>query len=329
MAAETRPPLSEGQKALAEAQESGKRVEVTGERSERTTVFANPDGFTFTLEESAVPVRVPTAGGGWQAPDATLEVRGDGTVAPKAAAVEREFSGGGTTEPLVKISDKGRSLQMGWPGKLPEPELDGAGAVYAEVLPGVDLRITASVEGFRHVLVVKSPEAAAQEELKEIDYSLKATGLSLIKGKAGNLTAIDDDGNRVFRAPPAQMWDSAGTASGAQPMSLAAASTDAAEDEGSDPAEVGASAAEGAEPGAGDTVTTMDVKVSDDALSVVPDAEMLTRAEASAFPLYIDPTVTWGESERTLLRSDGYESYGWTNGEGPGILPAPGCHLST
>lgn len=94
-------------------------------------------------------------------------------------------------------------------------------------------------------------------------------------------------------------------------MSLAAAS----DVEGSDPAEVGASSAEGAEPGAGDTVTTMDVKVSDDALTVIPDAEMLAGTEASAFPLYIDPTVTWGESERTLLRSDGYESYGWGNGD--------------
>lgn len=315
VADEAQPPLSEGQKALAEAQETGKRVEVTGERSERTTVYANPDGFTFTLEESAVPVRVPTAGGGWQAPDATLEVRADGAVVPKAAAVEMEFSGGGAKDPLVKISDTGRSLRIGWPGKLPEPEVDGASAVYPEVLSGVDLRITASVEGFRHVLVVKSPEAAAQEELKEIDYALKATGLSLLKGKAGNLTAIDDDGNRVFRAPPAQMWDSAGSASGAQTMSLAAASAGAAEDEGSDPAEMGAASAAGAEPGAGDTVTTMDVKVSEDALTVIPDAEMLSETEASAFPLYIDPTVTWGEAERTLLRSDGYESYGWGNGD--------------
>ncbi|CAM5623262.1 hypothetical protein SCALM49S_06537 [Streptomyces californicus] len=31
--------------------------------------------------------------------------------------------------------------------------------------------------------------------------------------------------------------------------------------------------------------------------------------------MFIDPTVTWGESERTLLRSDGYESYGWGNGD--------------
>ncbi|MGW5130415.1 LamG domain-containing protein [Streptomyces sp. NPDC004135] len=315
---ETRPPLSEGQRALAAARESGERVEVTGERTERTTVYANPDGFTFTLEESAVPVRVPTAGGGWRTPDATLERRDDGTVAPKAAAVGMRFSGGGKAGPLVEISERGRSLQLDWPGKLPEPELDGASALYPEVLPGVDLKVTASVESFRHVLVVKTPEAAASKELQRIDYSLKAAGLDILKGKAGNLTAVDDDGNRVFRAPPAQMWDSAGEASAAPADSRAsakAAGPEAASPQGADPAGADASSQPGVEPGAGDTVTTMDVKLSDTALTVVPDAQMLTGTKPAAFPLYIDPTVTWGESERTLLRSDGYESYGWSNGD--------------
>lgn len=59
----------------------------------------------------------------------------------------------------------------------------------------------------------------------------------------------------------------------------------------------------------------MDVQVSEDALSVVPDPALLSGTEAADFPLFIDPPVTWGESERTLLRSDGYESYGWGNGD--------------
>jgi len=59
----------------------------------------------------------------------------------------------------------------------------------------------------------------------------------------------------------------------------------------------------------------MGVAVTENSLSVLPNAEMLTKTEASAYPLFIDPTVTWGESERTLLRSDGYESYGWSNGD--------------
>ncbi|MGW0828227.1 LamG domain-containing protein [Streptomyces sp. NPDC002845] len=334
--------LSEGQRALAEARESGQRVEVVGERAERTTVYANPDGSTFTLEESAVPVRVAGPDGGWRAPDAELEVRADGTVAPKAAAVEMAFSGGGAGDPLVTIAEEGRSLSLGWPGELPEPELDGESALYREVLDGVDLRVTASVEGFRHVLVVKTPQAAAGAELERIEYALNAEGLQVVKGAAGNLTAVDEDGKRVFRAPPAQMWDSAGAdgdqaeAPSEEAADPAAASSDAADPAAAptadavvsgartssafaasavaETAEVAESTDAGVEPGPGDTVTTMDVEVGEDALTVVPDAGMLSGTDVSAFPLYIDPSVALNESERTLLRSDGYESYGWGNG---------------
>ncbi|MET8348076.1 LamG domain-containing protein [Streptomyces microflavus] len=310
-AAEDPAPLTEAQRALASAKESGEQVEVPGERSERTTVYANPDGFTFTLEESAVPVRVAKSGGGWQAPDPTLKRNPDGTVAPKAAAVEMEFSAGGADSPLVRIEERGRSLELGWPGTLPTPELDGASALYRDVKDGVDLKVTASTEGFRHVLIVKTPQAAARSDLKQIDYSLKADGLKIVKGKAGNLTAVDADGNRVFRAPPAQMWDSAGAAQAPQTPARAGAAAATAPRI----AETGAGAAAGVEPLAGDTVKTMDVKITPGSLGVVPDLDMLTGTEAAHFPLYIDPTVTWGEAERTLLRSDGYESYGWGNGD--------------
>lgn len=104
--------LTEGQRALAQAAESGEQVEVVGERTDRSTVFANSDGFTFTLEQSVVPVRVPKPGGGWQAPDATLVKRSDGSVGPRAAAVEIAFSAGGETAPLASIEDAGRSLEL-------------------------------------------------------------------------------------------------------------------------------------------------------------------------------------------------------------------------
>ncbi|MFC9595630.1 LamG domain-containing protein [Streptomyces sp. NPDC056944] len=313
---------TEAQRALEDAKETGNRVEVVGERSEQTTVYANPDGFSFTLEESAVPVRVANPGGGWQVPDPTLEMRSDGMIAPRAAAVEMEFSGGGTSSPLVKIAEQGRSLELGWPGKLPLPELDGASALYKDVIDGVDLRLIASTEGFRQLLVVKTPEAAASAELKQIDYSLKSDGLKITKGKAGNLTAVDADGNSVFRAPPAQMWDSAGEAQSAQSspdpqneISLTASKAALTDSKASGDAEGGTGSGDGLEPGQGDRVARMNVQLGDDTLTVVPDAEMLTSTEAAHLPLYIDPTVTWDESERTLLRSDGYESYGWSNGD--------------
>jgi hypothetical protein len=76
----------EAAEALAKAADTGQRVEVAAERSQDTTVYANPDGSTFTLEQSAVPVRVATSDGGWRTPDATLVRRTDGTVTPKAAS---------------------------------------------------------------------------------------------------------------------------------------------------------------------------------------------------------------------------------------------------
>ncbi|EHN76262.1 hypothetical protein SMCF_4243 [Streptomyces coelicoflavus ZG0656] len=302
--------LSEGQKALEAAQESGERVEVMGERTERTTVFANPDGSTFTLEESAVPVRVPAPGGGWQAPDATLEKRSDGMVGPKGAAVGISFSGGGETGPLAQIEDGGRSLALDWPDELPVPSLDGPRAVYAEVLPGVDLQVTATPESFQPVFVVKTPEAAASDALERLTFGLETSHLTVREGAAGNLAAVDGNGNTVFKAPPARMWDSAGqgTAGGVQPQLVTADSTPTAEP--ADPSE-SAPSGSGVEPGQGDTVARMDVQVGDGSLSVIPDTDMLTTSDESVFPLFIDPTVTWGESERTLLRSDGYESYGW------------------
>nr|WP_234029446.1 LamG domain-containing protein [Streptomyces sp. PsTaAH-124] len=312
--AETDPAsVSEGQQALAQAQQSGERVEVTGERTERSTVYANPDGSTFTLEESAVPVRVEKPGGGWQAPDATLEKRSDGSVGPKAASVRMSFSGGGDSTPLARVAEPGKSLELGWPGKLPVPRLEGPSALYADVLPGVDLKVTATSESFQPVFVVKTPEAAASDELKKLTFSLKSHGLDVREGAGGNLAAVDADGRTVFKAPPARMWDSAGGT--ATQTSLKSARIAAAgEVKPSDPAEAAPSGT-GLEPGQGDTVAHMDVDVTATSLSVVPDADMLNQTPASAFPVFIDPTITWGESERTLLRSDGYESYAWGNGD--------------
>ncbi|MGW4273291.1 LamG domain-containing protein [Streptomyces seoulensis] len=306
-------PLSEGQQALAQAQQLGERVEVLGERTERSTVYANPDGSTFTLEESAVPVRAERPGGGWQDPDATLERRSDGSVGPKAATVGMTLSGGGGTAPLARITEQGMSLELGWPGKLPTPQLDGASALYDDVLPGVDLKVTVTPESFQSVFVVKTPEAAANSDLKKLTFGLRSEGLRVSEGAAGNLTASDADGRSVFKAPPARMWDSAGVAgAGTQPapkkarVAQSAGSADSAET---------APSRSGLEPGQGDTVAHMDVDVTADSLSVMPDAAMLTKTDAAAYPLFIDPPITWGESERTLLRSDGYESYGWGNGD--------------
>ncbi|MGW3410919.1 LamG-like jellyroll fold domain-containing protein [Streptomyces sp. NPDC000888] len=318
--------LSEGEKAAEKAVETGERVEIAGERTEYTTTYANPDGLTFSLSQSTVPVRVQQKDGSWAEPDATLVRRADGTVGPKAAVADVSFSGGGDGADLVAVEESGRSLTVGWPGELPEPTLEGASAVYAEVLPGVDLRLTATTEGYREVLVVKTPEAAAHEDLTKLDFPVETEGLTLRGGTGGGLDAVDENGNAVFRTPAARQWDSAGDAatsaasavsgvSGASTMSLAAAEDEPVQDGD------GESAPDPAEgPGDGDASAVLPVTADTDSITVVPDAGLLT-GDDTVYPLYIDPDVSWSESERTLLSSDGdtfYNFSGGSDGEGVG-----------
>ncbi|GAA4890667.1 LamG domain-containing protein [Streptomyces coeruleoprunus] len=315
-------PQTPSDKALALAEATGKRVEVLEERTERDTVFANPDGDTFTLEKSIVPVRVATPNGGWTRPDPTLVKRADGSVGPKAATVDLSFSPGGPGAELVTIGEAGSAVSLGWPGTLPAPRLEGARAVYEDVRPDVNLILTATPEGFRQVLEVETLEAAADPALRSIAYDLDAEGLKIRAGAAGSMEAVDGNGQVVFRSPSAQMWNSAGgpaegdgvsaQSAGLRPLSGPSA---AAEPEPVSVAPQQEDPLEG--PRAGDESAVMDVVLGEDSVRVVPDADLIAATTEAELPLYIDPSVELNESERTVLSSDGdvfYNFSGGTNG---------------
>ncbi|MFF4248914.1 LamG domain-containing protein [Streptomyces sp. NPDC001822] len=313
-ATERTPAASGARAAAAKAVQTGERQEVVEQRTEYATTYANPDGLTFTLEQSAVPVRVRQSDGSWVTPDTTLIRRADGSVGPKAAVAALSFSGSGDGEGLVKVSKSGRSLGVGWPGVLPTPTLTGATARYADVLPGVDLQLTAEVEGYREVLIVKTAEAAASAELKKLQFPVKTERLTLRKEGLGSLSAVDENGTTVFRSPAARQWDSAGdrvTKNVPAPRpSDALLSEDADGESTPDPA---------SGPGNGDASTVLPVHTDAESITVVPDAAMLT-GEDAVFPQYIDPDVSWGESERTLLSSGPDTSYNFSGGtDGKGV----------
>jgi Concanavalin A-like lectin/glucanases superfamily len=328
--ADQAPAPSEAEQALQQAQESGHQVEVVGRRTENTTTYANPDGFTFTLDQSTTPVRVARPDGSWAAPDATLQVQPDGSVAPRAAVVDLRFSGGGTQQPLVSIAKGGRSLGFSWPGTLPKPALDGDTAVYADVLPGVDLRMSASVDGYHEVLVVKTPAAAADPKVRRIRFAMSSSGLTVRSTGAGGLSAAGPDGQELFTSPPAQVWDSAGGqgATGQAPRAAtagpsAAGATAATADTAATATDSGEGPSDASGPAPGADVAPAPATLSSDALTLTPDTGLLSTADPTAFPLYIDPDVSLnsGTAEHTLLRDDGYTSYNWangTNGEGDG-----------
>ncbi|WP_190194404.1 LamG-like jellyroll fold domain-containing protein [Streptomyces minutiscleroticus] len=262
--------------ALAEARRTGDAVEVTSLRSETTEVFATADGH-LEAREHLRPVRARVKGE-WKATDTSLIKSDDGMVAPKVATIGLEFSGGGDT-PLVRMTKAGRTLALSWPDQLPAPALDGDTATYRDVLPDVDLRLEAQEDGFTQLLVVKTAEAAASEELAELRLQLDAEGLSIEKTDLGGLEALDKGAQgAVFEAPQPMMWDSS---PGAQQSEKARSL-------------VGTSAAVGeeGEPGAAESgklaPVAVEVSSSEDELVLKPDAGVLT-GEDTVYPVFIDP----------------------------------------
>ncbi|WP_433517354.1 LamG-like jellyroll fold domain-containing protein [Nonomuraea sp. CA-143628] len=256
--AQSEPAQSE-REALDQARSQKQHVEVLSLRTENRQVFANPDG-SFTSETSALPERV-RRGAGWADVDPTLVFAADGTVRTVATPLEMTFSGGGTT-PLAALGADGRSVAMTWDKSLPKPSLDGSTATYAEVLPGVDLKVTASVLGFSEVLVVKNREAAVNPELGTLGFGVRAEGLSVRKTPEGGVSAVTETGAEVFHAPPPRMWDSSGTASGPSPL-------------------VAGPKREGRQ-------AVMGVDVTRDRIAITPDKSLLT-GPSTTYPVYIDP----------------------------------------
>ncbi|MFD9003774.1 LamG domain-containing protein [Streptomyces sp. NPDC059582] len=289
------------QQAMAAAKESGKKTEVAGLRTERREIFAEPDG-TFTAREYTEPVRT-VQDGKWVDVDATLVKRSDGSWGPKAATVDLTFSAGEAGKPFVTMQRAGREFALSWPyGKLPAPTVDGDTATYADALPGVDLTVRAEADGFGHLLVVKTPEAAADPKLARLDLGMTTDGLKVAEGASGAIVATDAEvGGTVFEAGKPAMWDSAaveeasakrqGPKAVAKALKSAAADTTAATaDATTAPSGANAEAPEPAleGPGGGGRVAPLDVEVGKDKLSLVPDQKLLKGAD-TVFPVVIDP----------------------------------------
>lgn len=204
--AETAPeaPSPEAGRAVAAARRTGLRVAVVSEQGEAHEVYAEPDG-TFTAEFRTTPVRV-RRGTDWVPVDTTLRRRADGAVVPAATTRSVVFSRGGT-DSMVRLSQDGREVAVAWPGVLPSPSLSGDTATYREVLPGVDLRLRATADGFSKVLVVKNSSAA--DRLRELRFGLAMKGLRVRTDAAGAIRFVDPRGKQVFGTGSPLMWDAA------------------------------------------------------------------------------------------------------------------------
>ncbi|MBG0569308.1 hypothetical protein I4J89_48735 [Actinoplanes sp. NEAU-A11] len=193
--------------ALAAARQSGQRVAITNMATERAEYFATPDGHvTGIISTEAVRFR---RDGAWVPVDLTLRRMADGSVAPVAHPDSLRMSGArsAASGDLASLGTGAERVAMGWNGALPEPDLDGSKATYAEVFPGVDLVVQATSTGFEQFAVVKSATAAARY-VKEISLPISGAGVrAATEDKRGQIRVRDANGRQVADIPTPMMWD--------------------------------------------------------------------------------------------------------------------------
>jgi hypothetical protein len=278
--------------AIARAKATGRAVVADALTTPTSLTTANPDG-TVTLTESSQPVRVKS-NGAWTALDATLEPNRDGTLSPAATPSGLRLSAGGSG-PLAVLDSGGRTLTLTLPVALPKPSVSGATATYANVLPGVDLQVSASTLGaFSDVFVVRNAAAAANPALAGLLDATAATsaGLAISADSSGDLAVRDAEGHDVFTAPTPQAWDSSTTAKGVSPKN---ARGDDTRPDGSAAAVSSAQA-----PGVGADVARMPATVrgGHNAAVVHLGVPSSLLAGSPRFPLFLDPTYSpdYGEN---------------------------------
>lgn len=277
--------------ASAQAAAVGRPVEVMRDRTDWTQVFAEPGG-GFRTVESLVPVRARRPDGSWVPVDTTLSVRPDGLVAPGAITTGLSLSDGGTGR-LFTLSQGGHSLSMSWPfGALPVPSLSGPTATYPNVLPGVNLLVSATPTGVSDLVEVTSPAAAANPALARLTFPVSGSGLSVRADRQGNLTALDVSGHPVFDAAAPRMWDSAGMRAPGGRVPRANGAPDG--------------------PAPGDHEAMLGVSVGAGSVSLRPAASVLS-GSAVKYPVFIDPTWNGHESDATWL--DVWQNSAGTSGD--------------
>jgi hypothetical protein len=274
------------------AGQARKRVRVMDQTTETAETFADPDG-TFTTTRTLRPARVKQ-GTGWAAPDSTLAPK-DGVLAPKAATTGITLSAGtqraarsAGPQPLLRLDRDGTTAGFDWPGALPAPVVSGPTATYPDVLPGVDLRVEVDVDTVHEVVVVKTPEAAAN--LAKLDFGVPVRNGKVTKDADGSLHVRNARGDEKFSAPAPSMWDSSGVEPAVQDFTRG-------------PAPAGHRAAVG-------------VELDGTKLTLTPDPKLLTAAD-TVYPVYVDPT--WHDNYCSACGRNHYlVQYACGSGKTPG-----------
>ncbi|SOC53550.1 RHS repeat-associated core domain-containing protein [Blastococcus aggregatus] len=267
-------PVPEGQMAaLAEAAASGQPVVIDSLTTESTIAHAQPDG-TVEVKTAAGPVRTEVDGD-WVDVDTTLEFTDDG-VRPVAVTGDIRFSDGGSEAMAVLGDGEGTTLRLGWDGELPKPELAGNVATYRDVLPNVDLVLTANRLGFeQHVVVNERPSGATLNALTELEFPLDARGAT-VRATDKDALVVEDGGEVVGTGAAPLMWDARVDPTTDEPVAIRKVGLE---------------------------LTDPTVNGTDATMVLSPDRSFLNDP-ATVYPVVIDPTQSLGPIGTTFVQSN-------------------------
>jgi hypothetical protein len=289
--------------ASIRARATGKAVVVASAETTTSELTANVNG-SFTLNQYVEPVR-KLVDGSWKALNSTLRLnRTAHTISPAVSTSSLSLSDGGRS-PLAVMRSGASTLTVSLPadlGTLPAPELSGSTATYANIVPGVDLEMTADTQGgYTEVLVVRNAAAAANPALKTLVFPAVVTGATLASDTAGNIAATTAQGKVAFSVSAPLMWDSrtpvAGTKEATNPAT--GAKVDAMTGQ--------PIASSATEPGENARIARVATRADSHAITLVPDASMLTSA-STAGPLYIAADYSAGGKNQAWTFVDSYDS---------------------
>ncbi len=268
--------------AATTARTSKKPVMVSGLTSETQQVIAQPQG-GFTLAANTQPVRTKQHNT-WVPVDTTLHANPDGTWSPAATAYGTVSLSGGGSHPLATTTSGATTYAMSWPTALPTPVVSGSTATYPNVLPGVDLQVSATVAGgFSDVLVVHTAEAAHNPALANLTLTTTVTGGHATAGPHGGITVTSTPGGNTLTAATPLMWDSNTTLTA--PTGTIAPRIPAG-------ITVRPDTSDAVHPGLAAHLGVVRTKVSASSVDLVPDPQVLT-GPATIYPVYIDPSFGW------------------------------------
>ncbi|MFG2146842.1 LamG-like jellyroll fold domain-containing protein [Streptomyces sp. NPDC048696] len=312
--------------ATAQAKASGKPVVVDALTTSYAQTVANPDG-TLTQTTTPAPTRAKV-NGAWADVDSTLQAGADGSLSPKAVANSLTLSGGGSGPLATLTSPGGKTLAVTMPFALPKPTVGGNTATYANVLPDIDLAVTANeLGGIREVLVVKTADAAKNPALATLHLGTTGAGLTMKADRSGALQAVDTaTGTPQFAAPAPQMWDSSttSTASGTFRTAQHATATAGLASRSLAAGQAGASTVDG--PGAGAQSATMPTAVGHGSVDITPVADIL-HGSRTHYPVFIDPSYlpwspgdpTWTWIQSAHSDTSNFGVYGSSHSSQPGL----------